>query len=122
MIVLNIIGEEEARRFLSYVLLNSHDPGISYRTEEGLVVLMSMGQELMVALIKDEPAECRDAGYYTFRDPSKIECGKGVPSKDVLLSGPVLFVIESYAMIIADEEKEIEVRGNILESENNGSG
>lgn len=112
MIILNVFGEGEARKFLTYVLLNTHDPNIAYRIRDGLILFMWMGQDLMVALIRDEPGECRDADYYALGDSLAIKCGKGTLTKDVLYGGSVLFVVENYAMVISPEGKEFEIRGS----------
>jgi hypothetical protein len=119
LIILNVFGEEEARKFLTYVLLNTRDPNIAYRIQDGLILFMGMGQDLMVALIKDEPGECRDADYYALGDSLAVKCGKGAVTKDVLYSGSVLFVVENYAMVFSPEGKEIEIRGNLYVDEDN---
>jgi len=122
LIILNIFGEEEARKFLTYVLLNTRDPNIAYRIRDGLIILMSMGQDLMIALIRDEPGECRDADYYALGDSLALKCGKGAITKDILFGGSVLFVIEDYAMLVTPEGKEFEIKGILLEGENNSGG
>jgi hypothetical protein len=122
LIILNVFGEEEARKFLTYVLLNTRDPNIAYRIQDGLIIFMGMGQDLMIVLIRDEPRECRDADYYALSDSLVIKCGKGAVTKDVLFGGSVLFVVENYAMLVSPEGKEFEIKGNLYESgDNSGS-
>jgi hypothetical protein len=110
VIVLSINGENEARKFLTYLLLNYKEPIMAYRGigvdgEPGLLILMAVGQEVMLVSINDEPAECRDADYYALSDLTKLICGKGLPSKDVIINCSVMFVLKNYELFIDASHK-----------------
>ena len=112
MIVLSINGEDEARKFLVYLLLNYKEPIMAYRGtgvngEQGLLILMSIGQDIMLVSVNDEPAECRDADYYALLDFTKLSCGRGLPGKDVIINCSVMFVLTNYELFI-DASRRIE--------------
>jgi len=117
VIILRVRGEEEAVKFLIYLLLNYREPIMAYRGggfgRQGLIILMGLGQELMLAVIEDEPAECRDSDYYALSEFTKLSCGKGMPKRDVIINSSVMFVLRGFELLIEKDDnlKEIISRG-----------
>jgi hypothetical protein len=104
LIILNINGEQEARKFLTYLLLNYREPIMAYRSrgDDGrarLIILMAIGNELTIVSINNEPGECGNADYYFIADLTKLSCSSGLPSRDVLLNYPVMFVLKNYGLL-----------------------
>jgi hypothetical protein len=105
LIILSINGEHEARKFLTYLLLNYREPIMSYRSrgDDGrlrLLIPMAMGNELTIVSINDEPGECRDSDYYFLSDLNKLSCSSGMPSRDTLLNHPIMFVLRNYSLLV----------------------
>jgi hypothetical protein len=117
-IVLVIHGEEEARKFITYLLLNYKEPIMAYRGtgnggSQGLLILMAVGHDIMLVSINDEPAECRDSDYYALFEFTKLTCGRGMPGKDTFINGSVMFILKGYDLYIdlADEVERVRSRG-----------
>jgi len=116
LIILSINGESEAKKFLTYLLLNYREPIMAYRGtgaggEQGLLILMGVSQEVMLVSINDEPGECRDSDYYFLADFDKLSCGRGMPDKDILINSPVMFILNDYELLI-DASNTIEKAGS----------
>jgi hypothetical protein len=110
VIVLSIYGEDEAKKFLTYLLLNYKEPIMAYRGAgagegQGLLILMSVGQDIMLVSVNDEPAECRESDYYALSEFTRLTCGKGIPSKDVIINCSIMFVLRNYELLIDNSGK-----------------
>jgi hypothetical protein len=125
LIILIINGEQEARKFLTYLLLNYREPIMAYRSRGDdnklkLIVLMAIGNELTIVSINDEPEECREADYYFLADLTRLSCSNGTPNRDILLNYPVMFVLRNYSLFVDLPEimGELEAKGADFKQQN----
>lgn len=87
----------------SLVVFRLRDDGLTYFTSEaGNMIVMEI----------DEPKKCHNSDYYRFwvNDEVKYECRKGLPSRDMLLQGQIVFVIKPDELVMTGVEEDERIK------------